>query len=572
MDSGGLRAAFKTFREMMPGKAAHSVAVRDDNGDSATTPLKIRAAWQRFFIAKVGGFTSSMQDLSSACHARQRDSSPEYTASEVPVEFVPAVVDIAKLLYAGATGKGHGEDSVPYEFFRVAIWHMAHLLHPLFLKCIFRLEHPLPWKGGMLAELFKNKGSPGEQSNYRGVLVSDSAGKYLDSWTRHRLLDSTSGAFRPNQCGGTKHLGTDFCAHISALFYEYLAQSRMSGAQLFIDVSSAFESVIRSLLYDDGYFDYHVATALEGLGYGPDVIHDMARHITDSTICKLQAVHPRLESLLREVHSDAWHSTKGIEDITCSHVGSRAGNPFGDVCFNLICARVVGEVESQCALEGLVCSLPVAAPMGRDTGTSSLPLLDDIYADDAIFFIPALIAMYALQMLAAIATIANDVFASNGLRLNYAANKTEAEISQRGPGSQAAVAGLVVVDAGVVQLPLKHGSATLRVVREYTHMGMRRNAHRSLVSETQARSTQTFKEFTRIRAKIIECKQLSRNTKLQLGNVFMFLRLYYNSGTWNRVSPRVLRPINRTYMAVLRSVAGMKNVPDADKISDAAVH
>ena len=138
-----------------------------------------------------------------------------------------------------------------------------------------------------------------------------------------------------------------------------------------------------------------------------------------------------------------------------------------------------------------------------------MPLLDDMCADDVIFFIASTLASCVLRVLAAVASIANDIFAAHGLRLDYAANKTEASIALRGPGSQVAVAGLVIVEAGVMQLPLKHGSAKLRVVREYTHMGMRRNPHMCLANETQPRASMTFEEFTRIRAKITERPQLS---------------------------------------------------------------
>ena len=52
----------------------------------------------------------------------------------------------------------------------------------------------------------------------------------------------------------------------------------------------------------------------------------------------------------------------------------------------------------------------------------------------------------------------------------------------------------------------------------------------------------------------------------------MFSRLFYNAGAWNRLNSRAVRPLNRTYMSVLRAVADMKNNADTDKTSDAAVH
>ena len=102
-------------------------------------------------------------------------------------------------------------------------------------------------------------------------------------------------------------------------------------------------------------------------------------------------------------------------------------------------------------------------------------------------------------------------------------------------------------------------------------MGMRRTPQMCLANETRSRASQTFKEFTKIRAKIIQCQQLSRSTRLQLGSVFMFSRLFYNAGTWSRLTSMALRPLNRTYMAVLRSVADMKNV-EGVRTTDAAVH
>ena len=57
-------------------------------------------------MSKLGGYTSSMDDLAAVCHARQRDCSVAHTSHDVPVEFVPAVADVVRLLQAGASGKG----------------------------------------------------------------------------------------------------------------------------------------------------------------------------------------------------------------------------------------------------------------------------------------------------------------------------------------------------------------------------------------------------------------------------------------------------------------------------------
>ena len=51
-----------------------------------------------------------------------------------------------------------------------------------------RIQPPLQWTGGMLTELFKNKGSPSVCFNYRDILLSDDGGKFVCKLIRRRLL------------------------------------------------------------------------------------------------------------------------------------------------------------------------------------------------------------------------------------------------------------------------------------------------------------------------------------------------------------------------------------------------
>ena len=141
----------------------------------------------------------------------------------------PHLAAVLQLLMAGKRGKGHGEDSIPAEFLLAAPREIARLLWPLFLKATLRMEEPLAWKGGMLAEIAKSGGQAMHCSASRGVLVSDASGKLLHGWVKRALRPSTERAERMTQFGSTGHAGTDFCSHLARSYWSFLSWACLSG-------------------------------------------------------------------------------------------------------------------------------------------------------------------------------------------------------------------------------------------------------------------------------------------------------------------------------------------------------
>ena len=59
------------------------------------------------------------------------------------------------MLAQGPSHKAGGEDTIVNEVYKVAPQIFAGLVHPLLVKIVIRIEHPLFWKGGMVHELMK---------------------------------------------------------------------------------------------------------------------------------------------------------------------------------------------------------------------------------------------------------------------------------------------------------------------------------------------------------------------------------------------------------------------------------
>ena len=131
---------------------------------------------------------------------------------------LPTLSEITAIMRKGKCRRGHGEDGLPAELFAAFPEELGRMMWPLWLKATARIEEPLAWKGGMLAELMKAGGAPLDCDGYRGIFVTDVAGKQLHGWYRRCLMPSYRTITRPTQFGDVEHMGTDFCSHMARAY------------------------------------------------------------------------------------------------------------------------------------------------------------------------------------------------------------------------------------------------------------------------------------------------------------------------------------------------------------------
>ena len=69
------------------------------------------------------------------------------------LDIVPTHKQLWTLFNKTKQGRGHGEDCIPPELYKCAAEILSRILLPLHLKATLRIQEPLAWRGGMLAEL-----------------------------------------------------------------------------------------------------------------------------------------------------------------------------------------------------------------------------------------------------------------------------------------------------------------------------------------------------------------------------------------------------------------------------------
>ena len=130
---------------------------------------------------------------------------------------------------------------------------------------------------------------------------------------------------------------------------------------------------------------------------------------------------PYLIALLKEVHQDSWSTTQGLADPMATCIGTKPGDPLGSIIFDMLVTFVTCEIEDEAKLQGLLFVMPPMQGMQLAFHDCSIdvPMLDDVYADDSILFTADAQAASVPRKVAAITSIAVQVYERHGLRLNF---------------------------------------------------------------------------------------------------------------------------------------------------------
>ena len=232
---------------------------------------------------------------------------------------------------------------------------------------------------------------------------------------------------REAQHGRIPMKGTALCAHFSRSFFGYARECGLSSAQIYVDVVGAFDTVLRQLLFDTPITDTIIAFVIKGLGCGPEVMHELAKHIADQSFLADTSMSPYTRRCLQECHESTWFSTQGLQVVAGTEVGSIPGDPLGDIVFNFISSRVHGTLEVELHEAGLLSEIDAPPCLATVPGhpTRRMRLFDNVYVDDAAFMLLASCAHALIVKTARAAQIIRDVYASFFLVLNMKPGKSE---------------------------------------------------------------------------------------------------------------------------------------------------
>ena len=216
----------------------------------------------------------------------------------------------------------------------------------------------------MLHELYKGKGKVNVCDSWRDVLLSDEDSKGLSRIIRKKLLPHVVNMAMSTQFGGGINGGECAFAHLYLRLVSDWAQvNRSSIATLFLDVCSAFATMLRRIIFchEDG--DEAWLHKLASVGFSLEEI----KAIYDD-ICAF-AWHAECsdhdddyrDELTYEYASTLfehnWISQDTLPNVLRIKVGCGAGTPIADLIYSLSMSRVLISLRECLASKGLGSSM-----------------------------------------------------------------------------------------------------------------------------------------------------------------------------------------------------------------------
>ena len=277
--------------------------INDEAGVLLTDASAIGQRWLRHHANVLSAIVS--KNVSSHC--------PVVPPSAGTSDFNPTFDDVCRYFFGLNGRRGLGLDGISALVRKCGGKLMATLLWRLVAMAVSRGRYPVLWRGGRLINIFKRKGSAADCDSWRGILVSDHAGKVLSSLLYENIEEKYQRFVGSSQFGGVPAMGTALASHVLRSMMDLARLRHWSIFVLFIDLTKAYDRLIRELVigWPDGLDSSERTHHLHGIGVDPSFIKHITEMIeSERPVLEQAGIDIRVVDLLRVRHYPTWWATR----------------------------------------------------------------------------------------------------------------------------------------------------------------------------------------------------------------------------------------------------------------------
>ncbi len=357
------------------------------------------------------------------------------------------------------------------------------------------------------------------------------------------------------QCAGIGGKGCDIAHLTVTAFTEAATAAKQSAAILDLDISNAFGSAARELVFRTGRAADTVARGLAALGMCTHDVEAVCGNLCQGYCHDELGTSQHVAEMLGGIHQGMWASVDGLAQIIVTLRSCRAGGPAGRRCLRPPDAQ--GADGNQAA--------PVCWWSAHSRG-------DVPYADDTALLLWNDSPTELVKQVQTTCWIALMCFRVLGLRLNFNAGKSEAVLCLAGRGHPAIRQQIFHGWGGGIPIADESGvpSVSLRVVHQYKHVGTTATSTGTMLPESCARSKAARVAGIQLRP-LLRRKAIPEERRLELAVTFIESRLFYNAATWPILSTYCFRRLEAPGMHALRAVTANAWKPGAAIPNNTAV-
>ena len=166
------------------------------------------------------------------------------------LDQLPTFHEVCVAVKGLKNNKAAGPDGLPAEVFKHGGYLLKHRLHRFITSTWSSGCVPQQWKDANIVTIYKRKGDKAICGNSRGISLLSVAGKVLAGVMLRRLLTHVVDIVMPeSQCGFRRGRSTIDMMFVARLLQEKCREQHQSLFFAFIDLTKAFDTVNRELLW-----------------------------------------------------------------------------------------------------------------------------------------------------------------------------------------------------------------------------------------------------------------------------------------------------------------------------------
>ena len=333
----------------MPEKIRPLAEMTDGDGTVCLTTDEVNRLWQRFFEEMEDGEEVAHSELLARCEAKhRRDCPPVPTLDELTT-----LLELETALRQNQYSKASYFDGIPSDMGR----RFPHLLARTFVHLVWKqqllVQEPVTFKGGILVQAFKGKGSPSLCENYRALMVSSILAKANHRALRGESMKSFETYRLPLQIGGLAGRSVAQGAHCLISFAAMCRRKHKSYAVLFVDIKQAFYRLFREHIVKTHVADEAVQRLFQTLQLPTSAFADFAQELAEASAMEAAAASPFVRAHVEEAMHGTWFKLMGADSISQTKRGSRPGDNLADLLFAFAFRRILRNVLDQLLMKSV---------------------------------------------------------------------------------------------------------------------------------------------------------------------------------------------------------------------------
>ena len=531
--SKGCRQMWQAIRHVLPRWRAKR------RSNLRCTGPSLEAQFQHY-DALEAGHSLTYEDLLAQCHQAQHEDAADIPL-QISLDSLPSRLHVESLGCRISTQKAPGIDWVAPVALQNACQQHSAVLHQFLLKVWILGAEPLQGKGGLLHPIAKKEVSH-RIEGMRGIMLIDGLGKIIHSHLRGQFLPALESMRLPLQLGGFARSSTLFATMYVRAFTQLAAKCSLSSAVIFVDIRSAFHSMIRQIVF------------------GGSDMHPTLQHLLERTNMDLTLIQQRLDGtppldqlpisqpaarLLRDGHRCTWYTLGASEAIHQTERGSRPGSPLADVAFNSLMSLVLKELQTRLDQHG---------PLQTAFAALGLRAIPVAWVDDLAVPVVAMQASALESVIQWTLRTMMDVCSSFGLQLNLQPRKTEVVPTFRGVDAPACRR--TCYREQLARIPIPQSDFVVRCVPLYEHLGTMFQGDGGIDAELRHRLHKASLACKQVQRRLLRNRHLSVVVRLRLLETLILPILFHGAGNWPLLGHAQMHRLHSAYIKWIRSILG----------------